>query len=218
MSRTSPLWISLFAIALLAFPGCSSPGPTSSASFKGDLADQGVQPLRQAIDLRIDPDATDYSGSVRIDLEFSDSTDTFQFHGEEMTFDRVVLEGPDGATELTTEVGEKGLVTARAASVIEAGRYTLTVDFHKEYDTRAVGLYRMEQDGHGYLFTQMEAIDARKGFPCWDEPRFKIPFQMTLRAPEGHTIVTNTPLESESVVEGWKTHVASRASPAPLPG
>jgi D-lactate dehydrogenase len=42
----------------------------------------------------------------------------------------------------------------------------------------------MEKDGKGYLLTQFEAIDARRAFPCWDEPIYKIPYQITLTIPE----------------------------------
>jgi len=205
----------LASIILLLVAACAAPERHSAAEPKGDLSRHAVEPVRQAIDLRIDPDATDYSGSVKIDLEVGEETETFQFHAEQMSLDSVTLVGPDGAIELTTEEGEDGLITATAASPLAPGGYTLSIDFSNEYDTRAVGLYRMEQDGKGYLFTQMEAVDARKSFPCWDEPRYKIPYQLTLRAPALHTVVTNTPLESESLEDGWKTHVFAESKPMP---
>ena len=52
----------------------------------------------------------------------------------------------------------------------------------------------MESDGVGYAYTQFEATDARKAFPCFDEPSFKIPFQFNITAREEHEVVTNTPI------------------------
>ena len=58
----------------------------------------------------------------------------------------------------------------------------------------------MEAGGAGYAFTQFQIDDARQAFPCWDEPGFKIPFQITLSTPEAHLAVTNTPVASGSSV------------------
>ena len=54
-----------------------------------------MRPLRQRIELRTDPDQPDYSGSVSIDLEVSSQTDSFAFHAEEMTLQRVELHSPE---------------------------------------------------------------------------------------------------------------------------
>ncbi len=202
-------WIALSAV------GCAAPDSRTASEPKGDLGHLPVEPVRQAVELWIDPDATDYRGSVKIDLEIGAETDRFRFHAEEMAFDSVALIGSRGPAELTTEEGEDGLITAIASEPLAPGSYTLAIEFSNEYDTRAVGLYRMEQEGKGFLFSQMEAVDARKAFPCWDEPSYKIPYQLTLRAPELHTVVTNTPLVSATVEDGWKTHVFAESKPMP---
>jgi alanyl aminopeptidase len=73
----------------------------------------------------------------------------------------------------------------------------------------------MEQDGLAYAFTQFEAADARGAFPCFDEPEFKIPWQLTVRVPEAHTAVSNTPMKSRTTSRGWVTYVFQKTKPLP---
>ncbi|MFQ5608217.1 MAG: M1 family aminopeptidase, partial [Candidatus Zixiibacteriota bacterium] len=70
-------------------------------------------------------------------------------------------------------------------------------------------------DGSGYSFTQFEANEAREAFPCWDEPAFKIPFQLALTVPEKHEAVSNTPFVSEKTADGWKTVTFAKTPPLP---
>jgi len=54
------------------------------------------------------------------------------------------------------------------------------------------------------LGTQFEATDARRMFPCWDEPSFRARFQLTVVVPENFTAVSNMPVEGEEKVAGGK--------------
>ena len=56
-------------------------------------------------------------------------------------------------------------------------------------------LYRVESGGRAYAFTQFESISARLAFPCFDEPRFKTPFDVTLTVPADQIVVANTPVD-----------------------
>ena len=205
--------VSIVWMTGLLLAGCQAPGDPEDSAPMGVLIRNPVKPTAQSVELRIDPDQPDYSGSVKIALAVTEATSTFQFHAEEMSLDRVELSGEGGAIAVEVEEGEGGLITATAASELTAGEYTFEIDFSNEYGTRSVGLYRVEHEGSGYLFTQLEAVDARKAFPCWDEPIFKIPFQFTLSVPEGQEVVTNTPLESETVDDGWTTRVFAESKP-----
>ncbi|MEE8522753.1 MAG: M1 family aminopeptidase, partial [Thermoanaerobaculia bacterium] len=91
----------------------------------------------------------------------------------------------------------------------------LEIDFTASFGTTVTGLYKVERDGDSYAFTVFEPADARQAFPCWDEPAFKIPFQLTATIPEEYLAISNTPEESSSVVEGLRT-VKFRKTP-PLP-
>src|SRR5262249_57982451 len=98
---------------------------------------------------------------------------------------------------------------------ISAGRYRLHIDFARDFGIRATGLYRVEADGQSYAFTQFEPDSAREAFPCWDEPGFKIPWQVTVVVPENDIVIGNTAAERESKADGRRTVVFARTHPLP---
>jgi aminopeptidase N len=54
------------------------------------------------------------------------------------------------------------------------------------------------------LGTQFEATDARRLFPCWDEPSFRARFQLTAVVPENWLAISNMPVESETKIDKGK--------------
>src|SRR6188472_315960 len=60
------------------------------------------------------------------------------------------------------------------------------------------------------LGTQFEATDARRFFPCWDEPAFRARFQLTAVVPENWLAVSNMPIESETPLDGRRPPGAPR--------
>lgn len=174
-----------------------------------------VVPRFQEVALKLDPDQETYSGSVRVELEVRKPTERFRFHAEEMNLSRVELQGSSKTIPLTHQAGERALIHVTTSEPLKPGRYTLSIDFTNEFDKRAVGLYKMTSEQRGYAFTQFEATDARKAFPSWDEPGFKIPYQFTISVPASIEIVTNTPVEKQAEAEGWKTIVFAKTKPLP---
>ncbi|GLC55634.1 hypothetical protein PLESTB_001009200 [Pleodorina starrii] len=53
---------------------------------------------------------------------------------------------------------------------------------------------------HAIVSTQLESSAARKAFPCFDEPRFKTPFTLTLETPAGLTVLSNMPVRDNSTL------------------
>jgi alanyl aminopeptidase len=176
--------------------------------------DPNVAPTFQAVELNLDADQETYTGSVRIELRVAMPARDFLFHAEEMTLDSATLEGKGGAVAIEiADAGDRGTRRATAKSELAPGDYVLSIRFSKPYNTRAVGLYRMFYEGRGYLFTQMESLDCRKAFPCWDEPIYKIPWQMTITVPLQQEAVSNAPVEKESRGATTKTLVFKRMPP-----
>ena len=174
------------------------------ASVEAGRLGRAVVPTFEAVDLQVDAEQADYGGAVRLTLDVREPVDHFSLHAREMTLESVTLEGPGGPIETTHEV-EGDLLTVRAGAPLAVGQHTLAIDFEGPFNTQAVALYRMEQDGLGYAFTQFEAADARKCFPCFDEPGFKVPYEVTLLVPEGMEALANTPEVARDTTGGHTT-------------
>src|SRR2546425_5033606 len=85
---------------------------------------------------------------------------------------------------------------------IPKGSATLHLVFHGVLNDELAGFYRskytMADGKEGYMAaTQFESTDARRAFPCWDEPAAKATFQVSLVAPDGMAAVSNTPIVEE---------------------
>ena len=59
----------------------------------------------------------------------------------------------------------------------------LVIAYDAPFASDLAGLYRVEEDGAWYAYTQFENTDARRAFPCFDEPGFKTPYDVTIAAP-----------------------------------
>ncbi len=187
----------------------------SFADFK--RLDDNASPTFQSINLKLDPALAEYSGSVSIQFDIKKATNTFSFNAEGLTLGKMKLKGPDGYVGFGNTVNEvdTGVIDVTTDEEIQPGSYTLNIDFTNDFNTQATSLYKLKVGENSYSFTQFESIDAREAFPCWDEPIFKIPFQMTLTVPENHQTVSNTPFLSEKTSDGWKTVVFEKTKPIP---
>jgi aminopeptidase N len=90
------------------------------------------------------------------------------------------------------------------------GDHTVALSFSGKINQQGQGLFymRYQEQGTGaakvMLGTQFEATDARRFFPCWDEPVFRARFQLTVVVPENWLAVSNMPIESEKKIAGGK--------------
>jgi alanyl aminopeptidase len=221
MRRPRFLTGTLVALVLLPAGLHAQPAPPGA---RGDVRlGDDVLPTFEAIHLRVDPAEKEYRGTVAVDLTARRTIAAFHFHALGETLAKVALTGPGGKGEaipLRTEVDERGLVTAHPSHPLVPGAYRLEIAFTQAFNTRSVGLYRTEKDGRSYAFTQLEAADARRAFPCWDEPGVKLPYQLTVEVPAAHLAVSNTPIEKETPesgagAAGFKTVVFKRTPPLP---
>lgn len=152
--------------------------------------DPRIRPITQSIDLQLDPAADGYSGIVRVELQFDISTNVFRFHAQEITFTKTTLDGKD----VSVKPGEAGIVSATADAPAVVGPHLLEIAFTNDFNRDGTGLYKAVTGGAPYLFTKMEPTYARRAFPCWDEPGFKIPWRLTLTIPSGLEAVGNMPI------------------------
>src|SRR5438105_6624555 len=123
-----------------------------------------------------------------------------------------------GGTAIETSYGndEGDITLVRTTTPLSPGHYLLTVQYDDVFNRQAVGLYKMVmKDGEPYLFSQFEAIDARRAFPCFDEPGFKLPYELTVTTPKQYDTISNTPVAE--VMENGDAKTIRFARTKPLP-
>ena len=191
-------WIFLLA-GLLASP---------VAVFADDDVDyrlpSGITPTSQAIELVLDPSKPDYTGTTTINLTIEQPTDRIALHQLNLDLSRITLASGDDSRTLQSSISEWDINWLTDGEKILPGDYELLIEFSGRYSTDSLGMHRVTYEGNDYVFTQMEAMYARRAFPIFDEPSFKIPYQLTIVAPEDLVAVANEPVASSTVDDGWR--------------
>ena len=166
--------------------------------------------------LRIEPDlqAARFAGSVEIDVDVAEATDTVTLNAVDLELDDPVA-APEGRAPMTGG-GERDAAHERATlrfpAPLGAGRHVLRIGFRGTLNDELVGFYRstfVDESGttHTIATTQFEATDARRAFPCFDEPTFKATFAVTLVVPAGLTSVSNGAITSEASLDDGRREV-----------
>ncbi|HEY3897438.1 MAG TPA: M1 family metallopeptidase [Chthoniobacter sp.] len=112
---------------------------------------------------------------------------------------------------------EKQTLTFALPEELPAGTCTLSLHFTGKLTEQPRGLYIAPYQVNGaqqkMLATQMEAIDCRRMFPCWDEPAFRAVFHLTAVAPEKQRAVSNMPIASEKSLGNGRREVTFAPTP-----
>jgi alanyl aminopeptidase len=174
-------------------PPAEDVGPQEEVPPAFRLPDD-VTPLRYTLDLVIIPEEDTFKGTVKIDVSLSKPRRAIWLHGARFEVDHASYTPKDGAEVKGTfaTVDETGLAGLRLDGEVGPGEGTIHIDFRAEWDTSLKGLYKVTEEGNAYAFTQFEATSARYAFPCFDEPRFKTPYTISVTTTDGHTAIANT--------------------------
>ncbi len=183
--------------------------------------DGSAQPLRYAVDLTIVPDRDTFHGSVDIDVDIRTPTKCIWLNAIGLAIKkRGFVRQPGAALPAKTVPGGDqfiGFSFDRAVS----GKGTSHVVYQGKISRNSsAGIFQLKEDRDWYVYSQFEPTDARRAFPCFDEPSFKVPWQMTLHVPKDDMALSNTPVQSESKRAQWHESgaIQNLASAAQLSG
>ena len=167
------------------------------------LSDE-VLPHRYQLSLIPHLEAASFDGHVEIDLEIVNDVSAIVLNAVDLTFHHIMLKREDGSrTPCSVALDEETeRATITTGDVIVAGNATLAISFSGVLNDLLTGFYRstyVDPDGvtQTIATSQMEATDARRAFPCFDEPSKKAVFDITLIVPEHLEAYSNSPVVSE---------------------
>ena len=159
-------------------------------------------------ELRLEPDLTTstFVGQVTIHITVHQTTQRIFLNAVDLVIESAYIEGPGGSrVEAATQLDHAlQRATISLQGPIAEGSWQLHLSFHGKLNDQLRGFYRSTyRDSAGTMqtlaATQFEATDARRAFPCWDEPDFKAVFATTLVIDPALTAVSNTTIVSESI-------------------
>lgn len=194
-----------FSIALISTALAAAP-PTLRLA-------PGARPVKYAADLTLLPDSPTFKGSIDIDVTFAAPAELFYLNAKELEISNAQV----NKTKLAVTQVNEDFIALRASSRIAAGAAKLHFEYSGKISPKSSEGIFLGRDGDvNYLFTQFEEIDARRAFPCFDEPGFKTPWQITLHVRSSDKAFANTPQVSETEETGGMRKVVF-APTKPLP-
>lgn len=211
------LGISFLALLLV---GCNLDKPESTIVENlplGQLPDS-VYPKSYRIDLNIIPHKAQFSGHTEIAIVLTQPADHIWLHGNQLQVHQaqIQLESGQTVTAHYQQLTDIGVAKLTFDDTIPSGAATLLFDYSAPYNESLEGLYRVIDNNEAYAFSQFEATSARLAFPSFDEPRFKVPFDVTLEIDAKHRAVTNTPAINETLLDNGTKRI-QYATTKPLP-
>ncbi|MDH3589546.1 MAG: M1 family metallopeptidase, partial [Gammaproteobacteria bacterium] len=195
------------------------PEPVVLSEVPAGRLPQVVVPLSYALDLTIVPERDMFSGHVTIALDLRQAVDRFFLHAAGLTVDETLLRLADGAIveAAFSETSVDGVAEVQLSRPVAAGQAaSLEISYRARFGDQLKGLYRVRDSGETYAFTQFEPISARAAFPCFDEPAFKTPFEISLTVAPDHRAISATPERERIPLEnGLVRHRFEKTPPLP---
>jgi aminopeptidase N len=204
----------ILAALVLSLVGCphnddlTLPPPSVHPSFKVEVPPPletgrlppGVEPEAYDLALTIDPAADTFSGEVKIRVSIARPLGAIVLHAAEITVESatIVSRGRPVQAEarLRKAAGatkEKEELVLIASQEIAPGEAEIIIRYSAPLKAQLRGIYAVKHDGESFVFTQFEPSDARRMLPCFDDPKFKVPFDVRVTVPKGNLVFSNAP-------------------------
>jgi alanyl aminopeptidase len=159
---------------------------------------EGARPTRYKVALELDPSRSVFSGAVDIQLELAQPTSLLWLNATALTIREahVVLDQKGGEQVRATAVkGSDDFIGFSFERPVGPGPARLSVAYDGRVpDKETGGIFRQKDGEDWYIYTQFESLDARRAFPCFDEPSYKVPWKLTITVPKPQVALSNTPL------------------------
>ncbi|MSO21082.1 MAG: M1 family peptidase [Acidobacteria bacterium] len=170
------------------------------------LLPTNVVPSHYNIELKPDLGKFTFSGSEKITVQVKQTTRRIVLHSVDLKIARAqIVQKGSGAEQAAAKIRYDAKMEAAVIDFpkpLKKGAAVLALEFTGELNDKMHGFYRtaytVNGEKHWGAATQFEATDARRAFPCWDEPAAKATFRIALDVPRHLTALSNMPIVAES--------------------
>jgi puromycin-sensitive aminopeptidase len=175
-----------------------------------------VRPTEVDVHVEVDPASSPtFSGQVIHHLLLAKRRRSIELHADDLAVTGAVVEA--AGRRLAGRIvrhPERETIEVQLAEAVPPGEAALTLSFRGKLRTDLRGLYAASAGERKYAFTQLEAADARRFFPCFDEPAMKARFRLSVTTATQNTVLSNHPVEKlEPLGRGKKTVHFRRTPP-----
>ena len=152
-----------------------------------------VVPTSYALDLKVLPDVDNVEGMIVIEANVVRPTRVVWLH----QIDLLIPEARVGGQAADPIIGTD-MVGLRVARELPVGPTTIMIPFATRLDRqKSRGIYAEKEGADNYVYTFFEPTDARRAFPCFDEPSYKVPWKLTFHVKKEHVALANAPVVRE---------------------
>lgn len=138
-----------------------------------------------------------FQGTESIHVQLDEATNRILLHAVAITFREVTIESGGAAQRASvTTTGQLALFTVPRA--LEPGTAIIRIAYTGVLNDELRGFYLSHANGRRYAVSQLEATDARRAFPSFDEPVFKTTFDITVTIDAGDTAISNGRIVSDT--------------------
>jgi puromycin-sensitive aminopeptidase len=188
------------------------PKEPATTSVDAHRLPRTVTPSHYDLSLEPDLDAATFSGQVLITVEVHEPVIEIVLNAIELEIDEAELFADGSKTPFVATVSydeDTERATLHFEETLPAGQGELSLAFRGILNDKLHGFYRStfpDDDGvkHTLAVTQFEATDARRAFPCWDEPDLKAVFKVSLVVEDGLLAISNSAETATEVLESGK--------------
>ncbi|WP_394830776.1 M1 family metallopeptidase [Pendulispora rubella] len=200
----------------------ATPPQTTEASAKGRASaapsppalrlPESIRPVNYDAALTVVPTEARFDGHISIALDVQTPSNVVWLNAAKLDVRTATVNGAPAKVV----PGGTNFIGIQTEQPLAAGRATLVIDYSGEISKRdGAGLFAQKEGEDWYAFTQFESIDARRVFPSFDEPSFKVPWKLRLKVKRDQLALSNTPAVSEKIEGDYKVVQFGETKPLP---
>jgi aminopeptidase N len=175
---------------------------------------QTAQPIHYDITIALDLAAARFSGQERIRVRLTQPASAIVLNAAEIEFHSVTVHAAGGAQKADVTLDEEAeQATVRVPAALPAGEAEIEISYTGILNDDLRGLYLSKANNRRYAVTQLEATDARRMFPSFDEPAFKATFALTAIVDAADRAISNGEIVSDAPGPAGKHTVKFSTTP-----